>query len=36
MLFAPLLPLLLVGLGLFWLFRRSGRRHPHVAGQPTA
>ena len=33
MLFAPLLPFVLAGLLLFWLFRRPSRTR--VAGQPT-
>lgn len=34
-LFAPLLPLVLIGLGLIWLFRRPGRPHAQSAGQPV-
>jgi hypothetical protein len=35
-LIAPLLPLILVALGLVWLFRRPGRPHVHSSAQPTA
>jgi len=35
-LFLPFLPLILLGLGLLWLIRRSGRPRAPVASQPTA
>ena len=35
-LFAPLLPFVLAGLVLLWVFRRPKHRHGQVAGQPTS